>query len=156
MNIKNLAQDFSVSEQISTYDVADIARAGYKTIICNRPDGEDEQHLLAALTIAAKAFGIQVAYVPVVHDSISSVDVEAFTNAWHKAERPVLAYCRSGLRSSTLWALMQISNGAQLETAIASATAAGYDFSSFRSKFAPLLAEITAGNQPNIHPLTSA
>lgn len=152
MNFKKICEEFSVSEQITPDDVIGISGAGFKTIICNRPDGEDSlQHPLDVLESTAETCGIKVLYVPVVHDTISSADVEAFTTAWRNSEKPILGYCRSGLRSSTLWTLMQISNGAPTEGVIACASAAGYDFSNFEDKFAQVIAEITPGKERRNH-----
>jgi sulfide:quinone oxidoreductase len=158
MNIKKMTEQFSVTEQLSPDDVASVAAAGFRTIICNRPDAEEgQQYPLDMIENAANANGIDVLYVPVVHDTICSADVREFTKAWTSAAKPVLAYCRSGLRSCTLWSLMQISNGASSNTVIEEASKAGFDFTGFKEKFAPVIAEISgwSGSAPTLSESTT-
>jgi len=156
MEVKKIDAGFSVSDQISPHDLPEIARAGFITIICNRPDGEEGlQHPLDAIKGAAKTFGIKVVYVPVVYDTISVTDVVKFARAWHRSNRPTLAYCRSGLRSSTLWALMQIGNDEPVNDVLARVSAAGYDIGDFEKKFAPVISEFTSIQQDSRNQTTT-
>lgn len=142
MNIKKISENLSVSDQIGTDDLQAIADAGFSTIICNRPDGEDgEQTDLGVIKNAAAPLGIEVVYVPVVHASISAGDVQRFAAALARSRTPALAYCRSGLRSCTLWALKEVLDGADIDSVLRVASDAGYDFTQFRAQFAPLLSE---------------
>jgi uncharacterized protein (TIGR01244 family) len=108
MNITKLSETFSVAGQIFPDDVADIAAAGFKTIICNRPDGEGmDQADFALVEGAAKQQGIAIHYVPVVAGMMTMDDVVGFDGAMEEAVEPVLAYCRSGARSTQLHSVWQ-------------------------------------------------
>lgn len=105
--IKQIAEHFSTAAQIAREDVADIAAAGYKSLICNRPDGEagPDQPTHEEIAAAAREFGLEFAYVPVVMENISQEDVARFKAALESLPQPVLGYCRTGRRSSTLYQL---------------------------------------------------
>jgi sulfide:quinone oxidoreductase len=109
--------------------MAELARAGFKTVINNRPDGESEdQPSSAELAAAAEAAGLEYAHQPVVGNNITDVDIEGFDAIVSLAEQPVLAFCRTGTRCTTLWALTQadeLDNASILSTA----EQAGYDLS---------------------------
>jgi sulfide:quinone oxidoreductase len=108
MQLKPLSASLSVSPQIAPSDVAAIAAAGFKSIICNRPDGEGaDQPLYAEVEKAASEAGLRARYVPVVSGQVSDADAAAFKTAMEELPKPVLAYCRSGTRSATLWALVE-------------------------------------------------
>lgn len=108
MSITEITPDYSVSPQIAQEDVADIAQQGYRSIICNRPDGESpDQPPVAEIEAEARRLGLGFAYVPVVSGQIREQDVEDFRGAVDRLEAPVLAYCRSGTRSQNLWMLAQ-------------------------------------------------
>lgn len=108
MNVTRIADDYGVSPQIAVGDVAEIARLGFRAIMCNRPDGEDPgQPAFATIAEAAKAHGLVVAHVPVMSGGITPADVEAFRDAMADLPRPVLSYCRSGTRSQNIWRLAE-------------------------------------------------
>ena len=108
MEIKKVDKSFGVSPQILPGEIPEIAAAGYKTIICNRPDGEgNDQPLFHEIEEAAKRAGLQVVYQPVESGKVSDADAAAFEAAFEAAPKPVFAYCRSGARSQTLWVLSQ-------------------------------------------------
>lgn len=156
MNIKKLTDEFSVSDQICPDDVKTIADAGFRTIFCHRPDGEDpEQHHMDVIEAAAAQADMDVVYLPVVHDTINADDVLSFTRAWESARKPALGYCRSGLRACTLWSLMQVAQGETADSAAAKPHAAGFDFSTFKEKFAHVIAELTGAHNkadPSVSP----
>jgi sulfide:quinone oxidoreductase len=153
MNLIKINEKFSVSAQISPDDIKSVADAGFKTIICNRPDGEDlDQADIAVIKNAATRYGIDVVYIPVVHTTICVDDVRQFSATWDTCGKPVLAYCRSGLRSMTLWTLMQVAEGVRVESVVSKANSAGYDFSQFSQQFASIIAEYI----PKIATLTSS
>ena len=79
-------------------------------------------------------------YLPVVHDTIDTQNVENFAALLQDAEYPVHAWCRSGLRSITLWSLAQIRTGADPAAQVATASRLGFDFKPFLEKFAPIIA----------------
>src|SRR5690606_15423782 len=119
----------SVSPQITPGDVPLIKAAGFTTIVNNRPDGEAPgQPTGDDIRAAAEAAGLAYRFIPLGRDGISTALVEATREALDGSAGPVLCYCRSGTRSTTLWALSQAGRRPAAEI-IASAAAAGYDVS---------------------------
>lgn len=127
MNPKKISPCLSVSDQIQCTDMAEIAALGFKAIINNRPDGEsDDQPLSASLAEAADAQGIAYFDVPVVAGNLTDEDVEAFANVMSDLRGPVLAFCRTGTRSITLWAL-DAAKRQDADAVMRTTTAAGFD-----------------------------
>lgn len=136
MQIKPLTATISVSPQITPGDVAAIAAAGFKSIICNRPDGEGaDQPLFSEVQNAASGLGLQARYVPVVTGKVSDADVAAFRAALEDLPKPVLAYCRSGTRSTTLWALAEAEHVPPADI-VTAARNAGFDVTGAMSRVA--------------------
>ena len=143
MEIRKVSDEFSVSGQLEPDAIAALQAAGVKTLICNRPDNEaPDQPAYADLARLAHEAGMTVHYLPVVHDTINPQNVEDFSALLQDATTPVHAWCRTGLRSITLWSLAQIKAGANPETQVATATRLGFDFRSFRDKFASVIARL--------------
>ncbi|WP_374380876.1 TIGR01244 family sulfur transferase [Dongia sp.] len=133
-NLRRLTPFLSVAPQISEADVATLAARGYHSIINNRPDNEgDGQPLGAAIAAAAKASGMDYRHIPVVSGKVTEADVAAFRAAMAELKGPVFAYCRTGTRSTTLWAL---SEAARLDPAVLVGVAAdaGYDLNPLRPR----------------------
>ena len=134
MDINTIAPDLSVSPQITQQDIGIAASQGFRSIIINRPDGEsDDQPGHRAIIEAAQRHGIESRYVPVVPGNVTDADVAAFDAAMAELPAPTLAYCRTGTRSASLWALSQaghLSTDAILQTT----GAAGYDLSGLRAR----------------------
>lgn len=108
LKVVPLSETVSVAGQISPADLPGMARAGFKSVICNRPDGESPgQSNHHELALAASQAGLTLAYQPVVSGRVSQEDGEAFADLLARLPAPTLAYCRSGMRSATLWALSQ-------------------------------------------------
>ena len=108
MNARQLAPGFAVTGQISVADVEAISKAGYKTLICNRPDGEGfGQTDFADIAAAAEKAGLKSYYIPVVPGQMSPDNLADFTVAMAEAPSPVLAYCASGNRAGTLYGIWQ-------------------------------------------------
>jgi uncharacterized protein (TIGR01244 family) len=106
MNIIEITPSYSVSRQIAVSDVEAIAKDGFNSIMCNRPDGEDiGQTDVAVIRAEADRLGLTFAFVPVVSGDIQPNDVSAFRAALAELPAPVLAYCRSGARCQNLWML---------------------------------------------------
>ena len=104
--ITQVSEDYSVAPQIRREDVAEIAALGYRSIMCNRPDGEaPDQTVAAEIRAEAEAQGLAFAFVPVVSGAIDADDVRDFQAALTALPAPVLAYCRSGARCQNLWML---------------------------------------------------
>ncbi|HBN15270.1 MAG: TIGR01244 family phosphatase [Gammaproteobacteria bacterium] len=128
MKAKQVTDEFAVAEQLTADDVDMMAAAGFKTIICNRPDGEAAgQPLRAEIQAVAEDHGMQFRYIPVVSGELSLEDVAAFSEALDNAPRPVLAYCRSGTRSIQLWGLASGLKGMAPEAVVSHGAEAGYD-----------------------------
>ncbi|MEQ8653655.1 MAG: TIGR01244 family sulfur transferase [Kiloniellales bacterium] len=129
MDVKKIDGEISVAPQISPSDVSALAAVGYKTIICNRPDGEgNDQPLFHEIQEAARTAGIEAHYLPVESGAVTDEHAEAFGKILETAPKPVFAYCRSGTRSVTLWALSKA--GKQpLPEILEKAKGAGYDMS---------------------------
>lgn len=122
------------SPQITVDQVAEAQRLGIGLIINNRPEGEsDDQTPGEAIEAAAKAAGIAYVAIPVTHAGFSEAQVKAMAAALAACDAPVLAYCRSGTRSTLLWALAEASHGASPDSLAASAAAAGYDVTPVRA-----------------------
>lgn len=134
MEIKSLSSDLSVAAQISPQDVDAIAAAGFRTLINNRPNGESpDQTDSETIASISQSVGLDYQYQPVISGGFTLQDVEEFGQLLEQAEKPVLAYCRSGTRCTMLWALSQ---AGKLDTneIIEAAANAGYDISAMRGQ----------------------
>lgn len=104
MDIKKISNYFSVSSQIQPEDVKELKNLGFKTIICNRPDNEEDgQPSFKEISSEASKNGLKAIYIPIVAGQMTQSDVSDFKTTLISAETPILAYCRSGARSSQLW-----------------------------------------------------
>ena len=125
MTIKPLTDDFAVSAQIRIEDVPAYAEHGFKVLIVNRPDGEDPgQPRASDMRAAAEAAGMSFHEIPMVATQFDD-DMIARTKA-AADEGKTLAYCRSGMRSSVLWALSQ-ARSLPADEIVAAAAKQGYD-----------------------------
>ena len=126
-----LDDSISVAGQITADDVAQAAREGFTFIINNRPEGEQPgQPSGDAIAAAAKAAGMGYAAIPITHAGFRTDQVEAMDEALAAAvPGRVLAYCRSGTRSTFVWALARLAAGDEPGAVQAKAEAAGYDIS---------------------------
>jgi sulfide:quinone oxidoreductase len=105
-----------------------LAASGVRTIVNNRPDGEDRGQLPAAEAEAvAAAHGVAYHHIPVTGPTLSRADVEAFAAVLASAEQPLVAHCRSGTRSTLLWALVRLRAGDDPAALIAQAARYGID-----------------------------
>ena len=131
VQIQQVSDTFSVSPQLSVADVQTLAEQGIKSLICNRPDGEgaDQVNVTEIETAAADA-GMETVYLPVVSGNFEAGDIDAFRTAVDRLPSPIHAYCRTGTRSITLWALYQRRLGTPVSRLIADAQRCGYDLSS--------------------------
>ena len=127
MDIRKLTDELSVSPQIAISDVAEIMAAGYRAIICHRPDGESpDQPNFSEISREAARFGIPIHHHPVVSGKITDAEAKGFGTLFASLPKPVLAYCRTGTRSTTLWALSQ-ANLRPTSDILERAAKAGYD-----------------------------
>ena len=131
---RTLTDTLFVAPQIDVDAVAAARAAGVTLIINNRPEDESpDQTPGAEIEAAARAAGLDYVAIPVGHAGFSQPQVDAMAAALGNAQGKILAYCRSGTRSTLLWALAQASEGAQPEALTESAAAAGYDLSPIRA-----------------------
>ncbi len=131
--IRQINESISVAPQIAVEQVAEIAAAGFKTIVNNRPDDEDAgQPSGDAIRAAAEAAGLKYVAIPVTHAGFSHPQIDAMTQALTDSDGPVLAYCRSGTRSCNLWALAAAKAGRNPNLLLAQAEDAGYDLRGIR------------------------
>jgi sulfide:quinone oxidoreductase len=129
MQTRPLTDTLSVAVQIAPNDLATLAARGFHSVINNRPDGESpDQPANAVLEAAARQAGLAYRYIPVISGQLQDSQADAFSAALRELPGPVLAFCRTGTRSSMLWAL-----GAARELPVpkvlATAAEAGYDLS---------------------------
>jgi uncharacterized protein (TIGR01244 family) len=121
---------FAASPQISEADVAEACSRGFTMIVNNRPEQESEDQTSGAtIEAAARAAGLDYVAIPITHSGFSEAQIQALIDAMERAGGPVLAYCRSGTRSTLLWALAQARQGMEPQAIAAKAGAAGYDVS---------------------------
>jgi uncharacterized protein (TIGR01244 family) len=129
LEVKRINDKVSVSPQIDPEDVATLKAQGFTTIINNRPDGEaPDQPPGAAIEAAAKAAGLAYHFIPLGREGVSPDMVERTREVLDNAPGQVLGFCRSGTRSTTLWALSQAGR-MDADEIISEAAHAGYDMS---------------------------
>jgi uncharacterized protein (TIGR01244 family) len=130
---RTLTSDIMVAPQICCADIADAAQQGVTLVINNRPEDEsDDQTPGAEIEAASRAAGLDYVAIPVTHAGFSEPQVAAMARALEGADGPVLAYCRSGTRSTLLWALAEASRGGDPDALTNMAAKAGYDVSPIR------------------------
>jgi uncharacterized protein (TIGR01244 family) len=129
-DFRRVTDDLTVSPQISLADIDAAARAGFKLIINNRPDGEEPaQPTSAEMAAAAAQAGIAYVHIP-VRGAPTPDQVEEEREVLETVDGPVLAYCRSGTRSIVTWSIGQLQSGArERDELIGLGRAAGYDLS---------------------------
>lgn len=103
MQVRHLNEHVSVAPQISVDDIPRLAKAGFRSIICNRPDREEPQQPNAAIIeAAATSAGLAFVHIPAVSGSLTDENAADMASALSRLPAPVLAYCRSGARSAKL------------------------------------------------------
>ena len=129
-DFRHVTDDFTTAPQISLADVAEAARQGFKTLISNRPDGEEPgQPTAAEIAAAAEAAGLAFHHIP-VRGGPTPEQVAQTQAVLQDADLPVLAFCRSGTRSIITWSLSQASSGAVSRADLVGlGRTAGYDLS---------------------------
>lgn len=99
-----ITDTYTASGQISADDVEAIAAAGFRAVVCNRPDHEDPgQPTAAEIAAACERHGLAFHHIPISGNQLSIEMVEAMRNVISSTNGPVFAYCRSGARSSVVW-----------------------------------------------------
>lgn len=134
MDLRYLTSDYAVAPQISADMVKEIAKAGFRRVICNRPDGEIPGDLRAArIAEAVAAHGMQFVDNPIMPGALTQQNVAVQAQAIKDAGGPVLAYCASGNRSTIVWALAEAGK-IPTDEMIATARRWGYDLAPYRDR----------------------
>lgn len=109
MSVQTLSPDFSVAPQLAPEAMAQAAALGFKSIINNRPDfeGGPDQPTSATMAAAAAAAGLQYRHLPVQGGYQSPEEIAAFQVLLAELPKPILAFCRSGARSTKLFMAAQ-------------------------------------------------
>jgi len=131
---RKVTDQLFASPQIDVDAVEEAKKLGIRLIINNRPEGESEDQTPGAqIEAAARLAGMDYLAIPVTHAGFSEAQVKAMAQALANAEGPILAYCRSGTRSTLLWSLAEAQRGGNPQKIAASAANAGYDVSPVRA-----------------------
>jgi len=134
MEIRDVASGFAVAPQIAPSDLSQLAERGFVALVCNRPDGEEEnQPAVAEMREAAHAAGLAFHHIPVSGGVFPDAAIAAFRAVRRGSEGPVLAFCRSGTRSITLETLANPDDIKPSER-LTRAAAAGYDLTNLRDQ----------------------
>lgn len=134
MDIKPVTGSFSVADQVTLADLLTLKTAGYRTLICNRPDAEAAgQPSAAELSVRAQELGLSWHWLPIIPGEFSAASVAQFGDLLAQEQAPILAFCRTGTRAITLWALAQ-ARQQPVAQVLQQAAAAGYDLSAMASR----------------------
>jgi len=134
--MKHLHENLYVAGQISAQDFEQLAKAGIKIIINNRPDNEEPNQLSAEqASELAKSHDIEYHFLPMSNNQpLTQETVDSFKNIVDSSSDSILAHCRSGMRSTFIWALGQlVSDNITVDQAIEAATQAGIPLANQRA-----------------------
>jgi uncharacterized protein (TIGR01244 family) len=141
MDIRKIADGYSVAPQLESGDMERLAEQGVTTVICNRPDSEIPAPLqAAAMQEAAERAGLAFVFNPVAGGTLTEANVEEQAEAIAASDGPVVAYCASGNRSTIVWAL-GMAGKMPADDILARAAAAGYDLGWLRPQLEALGAQ---------------
>lgn len=136
MQVHPLSSELSVSPQLNLVDLAHVLSAGFRSIICNRPDGEaTDQPNFQDIAQEAGRLGIEAHYLPVQSGKATDADAAMFAHLMQELPKPVMAYCKTGTRSATLWALSQAASRPFAQI-LEKTKAGGFDLSGFVRRIA--------------------
>lgn len=140
MDIRHVDESYYVSPQIAPEDVAAIAAAGFRAIICNRPDEEIPPGIQAeAMADAAQAQGLAFHVLPLTHQTMTPENIARQSELVNEAGGKVLAYCASGTRCTVIWSLAQaMQNARSVDEILAKAAGAGYALDGLRPQLEAL------------------
>lgn len=129
MDIRPLDTTLGASPQIALADLKAALALGYRSVISNRPDEEEPGQVRAADVAAeAQSLGLGFRHLPVTAPTIGADDVAAFRAALTDLPGPILGFCRTGTRTTMLWALASVGERSAQDI-LSIAKAAGYDLS---------------------------
>ncbi|WP_417257482.1 TIGR01244 family sulfur transferase [Celeribacter sp.] len=136
MDLKKISDGLTVSGQIQLDDLTKLARRGFRSVVCNRPDGEAaDQPTHEEIEKAAKEAGLEFRYLPVTPGIVTEETAEQFRVALTELPGPVFGYCRTGTRTTTLWSLA-MANEKSVVDILAATKAAGYDMTGVARRIA--------------------
>lgn len=143
LQVRKITDRLFVATQLRSEDIAGLKAQGFQTIINNRPDDEIiGQPKSSDLAASAKQLGLSYFALPVDGGNISDTEIEAFDNIIETQNGPILAFCRTGTRCATLWALSEADNSTP-SAIIERAREAGYDLSGLRQRIASRRSRLT-------------
>lgn len=129
MTARPVTPTFTASPQIQPEDVASLAEQGFTTLISNRPDDEEPgQPSAASIADKAEQAGLRFVHIPITGPAVADADIQAMASALAADEGKVFGFCRSGTRSTILWALASAERE-DPAALIEAARGAGYDIS---------------------------
>jgi sulfide:quinone oxidoreductase len=139
-HLMELAPGLTAAGALSREDIEALAASGVKTIINNRPDAEDPGQLSAdeARALCA-ARGVAYHHIPFVAATLTRADIDAFEQVLMTASHPMVAHCRSGTRSTMIWALTRMRQGDDPAALVALGARNGVDISALPALAAKLL-----------------
>ncbi len=136
MERRKLTDSLSIGPQIQPGDLAELRAAGFRAVVCNRPDGEGaDQPSQEEMSLAARAAGLEFRYLPVTPGIVTEATATAFGQALVELPGPVFAYCRTGTRSATLWSLSEAKTR-PLPEILGKTRSAGYDMNGVARRIA--------------------
>jgi len=127
-DMRQVTDTFAVAAQLDVADLAELKAAGFRHVISNRPDEEAPPGAKAAdIKKAAEALGLTYVHAPFVgRPTPEAIEAAA------KASGPTVAYCRSGTRSVTAWAMSQANKGESADAIVEAAADAGYNLAALK------------------------
>jgi len=132
-DFRRLSPTMLASPQIAPDDLEDAEKAGVTLVVNNRPDGEEPSAPQSdAIEAAARDRGMEYLYLPITHSGIGAAQIDSLAAALEKNDGATLGYCRSGTRSTMVWALAQAKMGQSPDDLIEAAGKAGYDLAPIR------------------------
>ena len=145
-----------MSEQITSADLGVASAQGIKTIINNRPDNEAQgQPRSADLAAVAAELGMQFVNLPIIAGRLTDENIDEFERANRTLQGPILMYCRTGTRSTCLWALNEAKT-LDINAVMATAAQAGYDLTAMRARLISRSAATPAAASESIRQAASA
>ena len=134
MDVRPISPNVWVSGQIQPEEIDALKDMGFRAIVCNRPDGEEAgQPDWSEIAALAEKAGLGTAHIPITPGQMQDEQALAFREAFTGFDKPVLAFCRTGTRSTQLWALAA-RDRLSTDEVIRMAATAGYDLEPMRER----------------------
>jgi uncharacterized protein (TIGR01244 family) len=129
MQIHQLESGFAITDAVTPADLDEVARRGFRSVVCNRRPGEADDHPDdRALSRRAAELGLAWCCIPVTPGEYGEADIAAFGEALDSLPSPILAFCKTGKRAVHLWAHARSQgDSCDIPVLLAAARAAGHD-----------------------------